>query len=139
LLAFSCAVSSAWAQRTYQDLPIVSEGKTIRISPNVYVIPDENRRGVPNVGIVVGSRATLVIDPGLGLKSGQAVLREAAKISKGSEIYLVTTHLHPEHTTGELRFRRIQLIRAVAQQRDIERRASGWPNSASARLNLPNS
>src|SRR5204862_7465655 len=24
LLAFSCAVSPAWAQRTYQDLPIVS-------------------------------------------------------------------------------------------------------------------
>lgn len=127
LLAFSCAVPPASAQRTYQDLPIVSEGKTIRISPNVYVIPDENRRGVPNVGIVVGSRATLVIDPGLGLKSGQAVLREAAKVSKGSEIYLVTTHLHPEHTTGEVAFPpNTMLIRAVAQQQDIDESGLKW-------------
>jgi len=127
LLTFSCAASPASAQRTYQDLPIVSEGKTIRISPNVYVIPDENRRGVPNVGIVVGSRATLVIDPGLGLKSGQAVLREVAKVSKGSEIYLVTTHLHPEHTTGELAFPpNTKLIRAVAQQQDIEESGLKW-------------
>ena len=64
------------------------------------MIPDESARGVPNVGIVVGSRATLVIDPGMGLRSGQAVLREVAKISKNTEVYLVNTHFHPEHTTG---------------------------------------
>src|SRR5690349_15462280 len=49
----------AWAQRAYDRVPIVKEGTTIKISPHVYVIPDENTRGVPNVGIVVGSRATL--------------------------------------------------------------------------------
>ena len=128
LLAFSAfAVSPASAQRAYQDIPIVSEGKTIRISPSVYVIPDENRRGVPNVGIVVGSRATLVIDPGMGLKSGQAVMREAAKVSKGTEIYIVTTHLHPEHTTGEGAFPpNAKVIRAVAQQQDIEETGLQW-------------
>jgi glyoxylase-like metal-dependent hydrolase (beta-lactamase superfamily II) len=128
LLAW-CAftVSPASAQRPYTNLPIVSEGKTIRISPNVYVIPDENRRGVPNVGIVVGNRATLVIDPGMGLKSGQAVMREAAKVSKGAEIYIATTHLHPEHTTGEVAFPpTAKLIRAVAQQRDIEENGLKW-------------
>ena len=45
------------AQREYADIPIVADGKTVNISSNVYVIPDEARRGVPNVGIVVGSRA----------------------------------------------------------------------------------
>ena len=135
LLACSAfAVSPASAQRPYTDLPIVREGKTIRLSPNVYVIPDENRRGVPNVGIVVGSRATLVIDPGMGLKSGQAVMREVAKVSKGSEIYIVTTHLHPEHTTGASAFPPdAKLIRAVAQQRDVDENAMWWVNEFSSR------
>ena len=135
LLACSAfAVSPASAQRAYTDLPIVSEGKTIRISPNVYVIPDENRRGVPNVGIVVGSRATLVIDPGMGLKSGQAVMREAAKVSRGAEIYIATTHLHPEHTTGVLAFPpNAKVIRAVAQQRDIDENGMWWVTEFSKR------
>lgn len=135
LLAGSAfAVSPASAQRDYMDLPIVREGKTIHLTPNVYVIPDENRRGVPNVGIVVGSRATLVIDPGMGLKSGQAVLNEVKKVSKNTEIYLVTTHLHPEHTTGELAFPAdTKLIRAVAQQKDIEQYGLKWVAEFSSR------
>ena len=128
------AVAPASAQRDYTDLPVVKEGKTIKISPNVYVIPDENRRGVPNVGIVVGSRATLIVDPGMGLKSGQAVLREAAKVSKGGELYLVTTHMHPEHTTGELAFpSHTKIIRAVEQQRDIQESGLKWVAQFSAR------
>jgi glyoxylase-like metal-dependent hydrolase (beta-lactamase superfamily II) len=135
LLAGSAfAASPASAQRPYSDLPIVSEGKTIRLTPNVYVIPDENRRGVPNVGIVVGSRATLVVDPGMGLKSGQAVLREVAKVSKSTELIIVTTHLHPEHTTGELAFPPdTKLIRAVAQQKDIEQYGLKWVAEFSSR------
>ena len=134
LACLMVAVTPASAQRDYTDLPVVKEGKTIKISPNVYVIPDENRRGVPNVGIVVGSRATLIIDPGMGFKSGQAVLREAAKVSKGGELYLVTTHMHPEHTTGEQAFpAHTKIVRAVEQQRDIKEAGMKWVAEFSAR------
>ena len=128
------AVAPASAQRAYTDIPIVREGKTVRISPHVYVIPDENRRGVPNVGIVVGSRATLIVDPGMGFKSGEIVLREAAKVGKGGELYLVTTHMHPEHTTGELAFPpNTKIVRAVEQQRDIREAGMKWVAEFSAR------
>ena len=60
--------------------------------------------GVPNVGIIVGERATLVIDPGLGRRNGEAVLREVAKVSVGDALYIVSTHFHPEHTTGYVAF-----------------------------------
>jgi glyoxylase-like metal-dependent hydrolase (beta-lactamase superfamily II) len=120
-------VSPAWAQRVYQGIPIVKEGTTIRISPHVYVIPDEGARGVPNVGIIVGNRATLVVDPGMGLKSGEAVVRETAKVSKSAEIYLVNTHFHPEHTTGEAAFlQSAKIIRAAAQQQDIDEVGLKW-------------
>ena len=126
LLAMLCAFPVA-AQRAYTGVPIVAEGKTTRIAPNVYVIPDENRRGVPNVGIVVGTQASLIVDPGMGLKSGEAILREMAKIAKGSEIYIVNTHFHPEHTTGETAFPEgTKIIRAAVQQRDIEEEGLKW-------------
>ena len=49
-------------------------------------------------------RATLVIDPGLGRRNGEAVLREVAKVSKNTELYVASTHFHAEHTTGILAF-----------------------------------
>src|SRR6188472_2901038 len=84
--------------------PVVKEGKTVKLTQHVYVIPDELVPQVPNVGIVVGSRATLVIDPGLGLKSGEAIAREVAKVSRNTEVWIVNTHFHPEHTTGDAAF-----------------------------------
>jgi glyoxylase-like metal-dependent hydrolase (beta-lactamase superfamily II) len=45
-----------------------------------------------------------VIDPGLGRRNGETVLREVAKISRNAEIYIASTHFHPEHTTGYLAF-----------------------------------
>jgi glyoxylase-like metal-dependent hydrolase (beta-lactamase superfamily II) len=80
--------------------PLIREGATEKISAHVHVIPDNSVPLVPNVGIVVGSRATLVIDTGLGARNGAAVLREVAKVSRNTELYLVTTHVHPEHDLG---------------------------------------
>jgi glyoxylase-like metal-dependent hydrolase (beta-lactamase superfamily II) len=84
--------------------PMVKENVTAKLAEHTYVIPDGNVGGVPNVGIIVGSRATLVIDPGLGRRNGEAVLREVAKVSRNSELYIASTHYHPEHTTGYLAF-----------------------------------
>jgi glyoxylase-like metal-dependent hydrolase (beta-lactamase superfamily II) len=84
--------------------PLVRENATEKVGPHTYVIPDNNVGLVPNVGIVVGSRATLVIDPGLGRRNGETVLREVAKVSRNSELFLASTHFHAEHTTGNLAF-----------------------------------
>ena len=109
-----------------KEWPVVKEGTTVKVSPHVYVIPSESVPGVPNVGIIVGSKATMIVDPGMGLLSGQAVAREMATVSKNTEIYLVTTHLHPEHTTGELAFPNAKLIRAAAEQKDIDESGMKW-------------
>src|SRR5687768_10644344 len=106
--------------------PVVQEGKTVKISPHVYIIPDGLVPQVPNVGIVVGSRATMVIDPGLGFLSGQAIAKEVAKVSKHSEIYVVNTHFHPEHTTGDVAFPTAKVLRAAAQQQDVDEMGMKW-------------
>ena len=116
-----------------KEWPVVKEGVTVKVSPHVYAIPSESVPGVPNVGIIVGSKATMIIDPGMGRLSGEAVAREMAKVSKNTEVYVVTTHLHPEHTTGELAFPQAKIIRAAAEQKDIDESGMYWVNIFSKR------
>jgi glyoxylase-like metal-dependent hydrolase (beta-lactamase superfamily II) len=113
--------------------PVVKEGKTVKISQHVYVIPDEHVPQVPNVGIIVGSKATLVVDPGMGLLSGQAVAREVAKVSRNADVYIVNTHFHPEHTTGDAAFPKARIVRAAAQQQDVDEMGMKWVGSFSQR------
>jgi glyoxylase-like metal-dependent hydrolase (beta-lactamase superfamily II) len=98
------AASAVVAQRGPAADPLVRENATVKLAPHTYVIPDGGVGLVPNVGIVVGSRATLVIDPGLGRRNGEAVLREVAKVSKNAELFIASTHFHAEHTTGYVAF-----------------------------------
>ena len=102
--AIVIAASTLAAQRGPAADPLVREDVTVKLASHTYVIPDGNVGLVPNVGIVVGSRATLVIDPGLGRRNGETVLREAAKVSKNTEVYIASTHFHAEHTTGYVAF-----------------------------------
>jgi glyoxylase-like metal-dependent hydrolase (beta-lactamase superfamily II) len=100
--------------------PLVREGATTKIGPHVYVIPDDDVPLVPNVGIVVGSRATLVIDTGLGPRNGATVVRETAKVSKNAELFLAVTHVHPEHDLGAQAFpATTKMIRSAGQDADI--------------------
>jgi glyoxylase-like metal-dependent hydrolase (beta-lactamase superfamily II) len=123
LLSFSL-LTAAWLflqQPAQAPAALIKENATVKISPHVYVIPDGGAGGVPNVGIIVGDRGTLVIDTGLGLRKGQTVLREMEKVRKGPEIYIAATHFHSEHTLGDAAFpASAKVIRARAQQRDMD-------------------
>ena len=99
-IALLLVAATLHAQRGPAPDPLVRENATQKVAPHTYVIPDANVGLVPNVGIVVGNRATLVIDPGLGRRNGETVLREVAKISKNPDLYIASTHFHAEHTTG---------------------------------------
>src|ERR1700681_2120711 len=78
-----------------QTQPLVGESTT-KVSDHVWAI-----MGFPNIAIIVGSRATLVVDTGLGPRNGATVARVAAGLSQGPKLFLTTTHFHPEHAGGE--------------------------------------
>jgi glyoxylase-like metal-dependent hydrolase (beta-lactamase superfamily II) len=79
-----------------------------------------NITGFPNIGVVVGNDATLVVDTGLGPKNGTAVAAAVSKLSHNSRLYLTTTHFHPEHAAGEPGFPSgTILIRNAVQQREM--------------------
>ena len=118
----SCLLAAnASAQRGPAPDPLIREGATVKLGPHTYAIPDFNVGMVPNVGIVVGSRATLVVDTGLGRRNGEAVLREVAKVSTNTELYIVTTHFHAEHTMGYVAFPpSAKYVNAKQQEADFD-------------------
>jgi glyoxylase-like metal-dependent hydrolase (beta-lactamase superfamily II) len=78
--------------------------------------------GFPNIAIVTGSRATLVVDTGMGRQNGAVIVREVSKLSHAPLLYLTTTHYHPERATGEQAFPpNTLLIRPAAQQEEMEK------------------
>jgi glyoxylase-like metal-dependent hydrolase (beta-lactamase superfamily II) len=101
--------------------PLIRDSAVSNISEHVHVISDLNVGLVPNVGIIVGTRATLVVDTGLGPRNGATVLRVTNGLSRNAELYVVSTHFHPEHALGESAFpATAKIIRARAQQQDID-------------------
>jgi glyoxylase-like metal-dependent hydrolase (beta-lactamase superfamily II) len=108
------------AQRGPFPSPMIKEGATEKIADHVYVIPDNSVVLVPNIAIIVGSNATFVVDTGLGAKNGEIVMREVAKVSKNSELYLATTHIHPEHDLGAHAFpANTKMVRSNDQVKEI--------------------
>ena len=97
--------------------PILSESTT-KVSDHVWEIT-----GFPNIAIVVGTRATLVVDTGMGPKNGATVARVVAKLAPtDSRLFLTTTHYHREHVTGEPGFPAgTVLIRNAVQQQELEK------------------
>jgi glyoxylase-like metal-dependent hydrolase (beta-lactamase superfamily II) len=95
--------------------PMVSENTT-QISDHVWAI-----MGFPNIAIVVGSSATLVVDTGMGPKNGATAARVAAKLAPNNhKLFLTTTHFHPEHAAGEPGFPASTiLIRNTLQQQEM--------------------
>jgi glyoxylase-like metal-dependent hydrolase (beta-lactamase superfamily II) len=100
--------------------PIIKTEGLKQISPHVQIIPDNSVPLTPNVGYVIGDKAMLAIDTGLGPRNGAAVYEVAKKLGGDKPIYLVTTHVHPEHDLGAQAFpATIKLIRSNDQVKDI--------------------
>jgi glyoxylase-like metal-dependent hydrolase (beta-lactamase superfamily II) len=81
--------------------PIVAASAIKQIADGVWVIPDSDHTPmVPNIGIVVGQWATLVIDTGFGPDNARAVVGQARSLSGERPIFVTHTHCHPEHGYG---------------------------------------
>lgn len=128
-IALALIASSYAQQPAPQGVP---ENAVQRVSDHVYAI-----LGFPNIGIIVGDRATLVVDTGMGPPNGAIVAREAAKLAKGPALYLTTTHFHPEHASGAQAFPPgTVLIRPTVQQQELEKHGAEFIQMFSSRSAL---
>ena len=127
---FVFAAATAFAQTTPAP-PLVRENATVKLSEHVWAIPDFNVGLVPNLGIIVGSKATLVVDTGLGPRNGETIVREMKKVSTNRDVYVVLTHYHPEHSLGTGAFKGAKMLMTRIQQQGY--RGAGRADSGHVR------
>jgi glyoxylase-like metal-dependent hydrolase (beta-lactamase superfamily II) len=112
---FATLALLATATLSAQNNPVLGED-TVKVSDHVWAI-----MGWPNIAIVVGARAVLVVDTGLGPRNGATIARVVAKVAPDRKLFLTTTHFHPEHAGGDAGFpANTILIRNLVQQQEME-------------------
>jgi glyoxylase-like metal-dependent hydrolase (beta-lactamase superfamily II) len=112
---------AAIAQQGFGDAKL-SEANLKQVAPHTYAI-----MGFPNIGLVVGDKAILVVDTGLGNSNGRTITAIARKLAtKGQRLILTTTHFHPEHAAGQGGFPAgTQVIRPRVQQDEMDKDGAG--------------
>jgi glyoxylase-like metal-dependent hydrolase (beta-lactamase superfamily II) len=119
VLAAALLAFTANAQPAGEGL--INPAARTKVSEHVHVILDQDHGFVPNVGIVIGSKATLIVDTGLGDRNGKIVLDEARKLARNTQFYLTATHFHPEHDLGANAFPAdAKLLRWKSQQAEAD-------------------
>jgi glyoxylase-like metal-dependent hydrolase (beta-lactamase superfamily II) len=120
LAAVAATLSFAASAQPAGDGLIKPEART-KVAEHVQVILDQDHPFVPNVGIVIGSKATLIVDTGLGDRNGKIVLDEARKLSRNTQFYITATHFHPEHDLGANAFPAdAKVLRWTGQQAEAD-------------------
>lgn len=104
--------------------PVVDVSNVSEVAPGLYVIGDHRVPLVPNIGIVLGAERALVVDTGMGVRNGEAVLAAAQKLAGKRKLVLTLTHFHPEHGFGAQAYKGAAHIYYNAAQRD-ELKAKG--------------
>jgi glyoxylase-like metal-dependent hydrolase (beta-lactamase superfamily II) len=108
-------------------VPTLPDVPPDEVAPGVFVIPDHRINLVPNVGIVVGDRAALVVDTGMGVANWRRVLAEARRLAGDRPLFLTVTHFHPEHGWGAQVFAgEATLLYNESQRRELVEKFGGF-------------
>ncbi len=107
--------------------PTVDPNALKEIAAGVFVICDHRVPLVPNIGIILGSKAALVVDTGMGPANGKKVLDAARRIAGQRPLVLTLTHFHPEHGFGAQAFKGAGKIHYNRSQRDeLQAKGEGY-------------
>lgn len=118
--------SSASGVATSYAPPIV-RGEPVEVRRGVHVIPDNRVSLVPNIGIVVGDNAALVVDTGVGPRNGAFVLGHARRLAGDRPLYLAITQLDPGHGFGAQAFKgAATIIYSSAQHERLRQNAPAY-------------
>ena len=95
------------ADKTVANTSFVVEslGDGIYVHHGAHLDIDEGYQGdICNISFVVGSSGVAVIDTGGSLKVGQQLRAAIKKVSNKPILYVINTHVHPDHIFGNAAF-----------------------------------
>ena len=107
-------------------IPPLVGGSPEEVARGVFVVPDHRVPLVPNVGVIVGDRAALVVDTGMGPRNGAFVRRIAEDLAGDRPLYLTLTHFHPEHGYGAQAFRDTTILYNRTQHEEFRDKARSY-------------
>jgi glyoxylase-like metal-dependent hydrolase (beta-lactamase superfamily II) len=100
--------------------PLIPEVPPQQIAERVWVFGDERINLVPNIGVVLGDDAALVVDTGMGRRNGERLLERVRELSD-KPLLLTLTHFHPEHGWGAQAFKGVAtIVYNRAQREELE-------------------
>lgn len=107
--------------------PVVQVAGIQELARDLVVIPNGNVQLVPNIGVIGGRDAVLVVDTGMGPSNAEVVLKFAEEYARGRKLYLTTTHFHPEHAFGAQTFAgEATFLINQAQADDLKTKGPGY-------------
>jgi quinoprotein relay system zinc metallohydrolase 2 len=105
LCSICLLISCAQAQVNNADFTIEDVGQGIYVHHGEHLDIDTGYQGdICNISFVVGSRGVAVIDTGGSLKVGNQLRKAIKKITDKPILYVINTHVHPDHIFGNAAF-----------------------------------
>lgn len=103
LLAILILVTApAWAQ----PLPMDEVAPGVFVHHGIHEELDAGYHGdICNIGFIVGDKGVAVVDSGGSLKVGQQLREAIRKVTPLPILYVINTHVHPDHIFGNAAFK----------------------------------
>ena len=100
VLTITCCLVNA------EPLTIEALGHDVYVHHGVHEDLSENYHGdICNVSFIVGSKGIAVIDTGGSFKVGQQLRESIRQVSPLPILYVINTHVHPDHIFGNAAFK----------------------------------
>lgn len=100
LLAWSAALAQA------EPLPMKEVAPGVFVHSGIHEELDAGYHGdICNIGFIVGDKGVAVVDSGGSLKIGQQLHEAIRKVTSLPILYVVNTHVHPDHIFGNAAFK----------------------------------
>ena len=105
----ACATNQSKAQAAgdlaTEGFMLDNLGEGIYVHRGAHLDIDEGYQGdICNISFVVGEKGVAVIDTGGSLKVGQHLRAEIKKVTDKPILYVINTHVHPDHIFGNAAF-----------------------------------
>lgn len=104
-LSMLTLIACAHAETSQEAFVVENVAEGIYVHHGVHLDIDTGYQGdICNISFVVGSKGVAVIDTGGSLKVGQQLRAAIRKVTPLPVLYVINTHVHPDHIYGNAAF-----------------------------------